>query len=501
MESKDDITTVKSEIEKIYRKTHPKIFTSQINIKGKLFEEVKHNNKAYFINKEGKYFKHIEDYYPIEGDTFHKESGVKLPSGIEEYGNLKELTTELIEFIHQYVDISPFFETISAYYILLTQIHDRFHTIPYLRVLGNFGVGKTRYLDTIGYLCYKAMITTGTTNAPGMFRFIDLWKGTLLVDESRTKYTDEDNDTTKIFNSGFEQGRSVMRIDTNKEKQDQINLFEPYSTKIIAARNRFDDKALESRFITEIMKDTSRKDIPITLNHNFFEKAGELRNKLLKFRFDYYNKEYTLSSDAINKIDIENRLKQSLSAFFILLSGTDVYDEFIRFAIKYNTDTVSEVASSYEGIVVEGIFNLLEKQIVEFRVNTVKTVKSVKVTTTLNKIEKENEKKSRLRQMLSNTICLNCFNYLNLESKEFVIKTSDLLPHIHNKGFDKASSRSIGRILTTLGFERKRIKVKGKTVQALDLKLEHLNKLFKKYIPEDMESEEPQLEVELEGEE
>ena len=481
-------------------KKPPQIFTSRIEINGKLYEQVKKDNKAYFIDKEGVYYKHQGDYFPIESDLFDK-GVVILPSGIEDYGTLNELVTELKDFIHKYCDISPFFETITAYYILLSQISDKFHTINYLRVLGDFGTGKTRYLDVAGNLCYKSLMTTGTTNAPGIFRFIEQWKGTLILDEAKTKYSDEDNDITEILNTGYEKGKYIIRVDLNQ--QDTLGAFSSFGTKILSTRQRFQSEALESRCITEIMKDTNRKDIPITLNHDFFDKINTLRNKLLKYRFDNYNKKYTLSSEQINKIDINNRLKQSLSAFFILLSETDVYDDFVEFAKKYNREIIKVSASSYEGIIVTSFFIELEKKIDEWKIKVIKVIKDINVEEGIKNIERESSTTNRLETLLLFLNNLNNLNNLNSsseKSKDFAIKTSDLLPYIHQEGSEKASAVSIGKRLTTLGFTRTRKTIKGVSIQALDLNLEHLTKIFRKYIPGDVESKsEPEEEINVDA--
>lgn len=455
-----------------------KIFLSRVVVNGELYEQVNINNIPFFIDRLGKIHENIYNYYPISGDLF-KKGVVALPSGIEEYETISKLVEELIIFIHQYSDIPTFFETISAYYILLSYISDKFHTVPYLRVIGDYGTGKTRYLDVVGNLCYKSLMTTGTTNAPGMFRFIEQWKGTLVIDEAKTNYSDEDNDVVEILNTGFEKGKYIIRVDLNQ--QDSLGAFSSYGCKIISTRRRFEDKALESRCITQPIKDTSREDIILTLDNKFFDKIKTLRNKLLKFRFDNYHREYSITSDKLKNIDIENRLKQSLSPFFILLDGTDVYDEFVTFAKKHNSEIVMENASSYEGTIVNAIYTILQP------LKELKDIKDIKVEgafcnniCSLNKFIKILERSSYLNNF-------NNFNSLNIPP--VLITTSDLLPYVQNKGFKSVNVGSLGRMLTTLGFTRTRKFINNKTIQVLDLKLDHLTKLFKKYVLPDESTE------------
>ena len=77
---------------------------------------------------------------------------VLLPSEPEEYGSEESLLREIQSFIHRYVDVSPLFEKIASYYVLFSWVYDGFNELPYLRVRGDPGSGKTRFLLTIGSL-------------------------------------------------------------------------------------------------------------------------------------------------------------------------------------------------------------------------------------------------------------------------------------------------------------------------------------------------------------
>src|SRR5262249_44995962 len=73
-----------------------------------------------------------------------KNEVVLLPSRPEEYGSHDELLVDISQFIHRYLDVSPLFERVASYYVLLTWIYDAFNELPYLRLRGDFGSGKTR---------------------------------------------------------------------------------------------------------------------------------------------------------------------------------------------------------------------------------------------------------------------------------------------------------------------------------------------------------------------
>jgi len=84
------------------------------------------------------------------------------PSTPEEYGTEDDLIKEIRTFIHRYVDVSPGFEKIASYYVLFSWVYDSFNELPYLRLRGDYGSGKTRFLLTMGSLCYKPIFVSHT---------------------------------------------------------------------------------------------------------------------------------------------------------------------------------------------------------------------------------------------------------------------------------------------------------------------------------------------------
>jgi hypothetical protein len=78
-----------------------------------------------------------------------RTGALMLPSMPEEYGSEHELIHEIQTYIHRYVDLSPGFERLASYYVLLSWVYDAFE-VPYLRVRGDYGTGKTRFLLVVG---------------------------------------------------------------------------------------------------------------------------------------------------------------------------------------------------------------------------------------------------------------------------------------------------------------------------------------------------------------
>jgi hypothetical protein len=211
---------------------------------------------------------------------------VLLPSRPEHHGDKTELLADIAAFLHRYVDLSPLFEQISAHYILLTWVHDAFNELPYLRLRGEYGTGKTRGLLAIGSLCYRPFFASGASTVSPIFHTLDRFGGTLVLDEADFRFSDATSQIVKILNNGNVKGMPVLRTMQNRDKEFNPRAFRVFGPKIVAMRASYDDPALESRFLTEEMGMRSlRKDIPISQPSTLRDEALALRNRLLHFRF------------------------------------------------------------------------------------------------------------------------------------------------------------------------------------------------------------------------
>jgi len=211
---------------------------------------------------------------------------VLLPSKPEHYGDKTELLADIAAFLHRYVDLSPLFEQIAAHYILLSWVHDAFNEMPYLRLRGEYGTGKTRGLLSIGALCYRPFFASGASTVSPVFHTLDRFGGTLILDEADFRFSDATSEIVKILNNGNVKGFPVLRTMQNRDNEFNPRAFRVFGPKIIAMRGSYDDAALESRFLTEDMgMRPLRKDIPISQPSSLKDEALALRNRLLHFRF------------------------------------------------------------------------------------------------------------------------------------------------------------------------------------------------------------------------
>ena len=431
----DSITKEKEEVMEL------SFFEDWHDGKERIYEEVIINNVPKFVylnNNQPHYIEYMTypngtKIIPVYNAAI-TEKAVLLPTGVQDYGNIQDLIKSIRKHIHKYVDLSPEFETFSSYYILMSWVCDKLNTLCYLRFLGDTGTGKSRALDTIGRLCYKPCIVSGAVTPAPIYRMIKKWGGTIILDEADFHSSDVTNEVITILNCGFERGRPVIRC--TKEDPDNLQFLPTFGPKVIATRYSFKDKALESRSLTHKMIETSRKEIPPILPPEFYEEEEKLRQMLLMFRLKHRE---SINPDLIKLIDlgdVESRIKQATSSFAVLFANIpEMLEKFKHFLKEYNQELVEERSQSFEGMIVQSIFDL---------------------------IKKASEKGEEDFFITSKDIAEFMF-------EEFKLK-------------DAPSTRTIGKHLKSLGIVSEPKKIKGKTFRMLVLNGIMLQKLYRRYV-------------------
>ncbi len=343
------------------------IFKTSIITQDALYEMVfnRITNKTYFfkIDRLGQLECLIEEveiegikYRPLPSSYNLVEKGVILfPSLATPYENEEEILKEIQTFIHKYLDISEVFEQIATYYVLFTWLFDRFNEVPYLRAIGDFGSGKSRFIQAIGILCYKPVFTGGATTPSPIFRIVNEVHGTLIIDEADFKYSDMTSEIVKILNTGYQKGMPVLR--SEGKGTFEVKAYDVFCPKIVATRETFSDKALESRFLVEEMgAGKLRADIPRTLDETFYQDAENIRNKLLMWRLKNYFEPIERREELIE--GIHPRLNQIVMPLLSIIKDSAIREHLKTFIVKYNGELVADRGLSWESDIVFAVLKL-----------------------------------------------------------------------------------------------------------------------------------------------
>ncbi len=272
---------------------------------------------------------------------------VLFPSEPEEYGSQADLMADVTAFVRRYVDVSADFERFATAYVLFTWLYDAFNELPYLRLKGNYGTGKTRFLQIVGSVCYRPIFANGASTVSPIFHMVDLFGGTLVFDEADFRFSNEKADMVKIFNNGNVRGIPVLRSQITKEREFDPRVFQVFGPKVVAMRGDYDDPALESRFITEETSQRElRDDIPINLPPTYQAEALTLRNKLLMFRFRSRNRHLPVN-ELVDRTT-EPRTNQILAPLFSIIEDEKVRTKLQKSAQQYCSAIARDTCSDFD---------------------------------------------------------------------------------------------------------------------------------------------------------
>lgn len=301
-------------------------------------------------------------FHPYPGDMgLIQKKVILFPEKPEPYQSVKILLNRVQSFIHTYLDIDATYERIASYYVLMSWLYDLFPTLPYLRALGDYGTGKTRFIQTIGAVCYRPMFTSGASTTSPIFRIIDMFKGTLIMDEADLSDSSEQSEVIKIFNVGYYDGGVVLR--SEKDPASKYDDYWPsakdvYGPKILATRRKFEDRATESRCLTKRMT-TARPDprIPHTIGIEFWAEAVALRNQLLMYRLENHRPIELPASLADESV--EPRLNQITMALKAIARGEpEMLNEITMFMRHSNEQMIQDRNMTVEAIVLQAMVNM-----------------------------------------------------------------------------------------------------------------------------------------------
>ncbi len=288
-----------------------------------------------------------------------KNGVVLVPSEATPYESEQALIAEIREFIHSYVDVSPLFEEIASYYALFTWVHDAFNELPYLRLRGDTGTGKTRFLLTAGALCYKPIYASGASTVSPLFRILDSVRGTLIIDEGDFRFSDEKAEIVKILNNGNARGFPVLRSESVNGREYSPRAYAVFGPKLVSTRGFFQDRALESRCITEETgSQRLRDDIPLNLTAEYQHAALAIRNKLLMFRFRNFGKR-SVDPSLVDRT-IEPRLSQIFVPLMSVIEDAEARQALRQVAREYHKELVADRGMDLEAQVLEVIQDLRE---------------------------------------------------------------------------------------------------------------------------------------------
>jgi hypothetical protein len=227
---------------------------------------------------------------------------------------------------------------------------------PILAIRGPSGSGKNRLANLLRLISYKPYFDMSKTKIPSLYRPLDVWKGTLVMDEADFDKTTETSDVIHYLNCRA-QGTPISRQNPESPKTGQA--FDDFGITILTQRRPFDDNATEGRTIPFFCEKTDEK-MPTVEIDDTIKKGLALQNKLLYLRLRYWD-EFEIDKAAWIEDISDYRLNSALLPLLAIGKFEPRVLEIITNVVKKLEEKRKRLkANSPDGMIVNYIWEKIE---------------------------------------------------------------------------------------------------------------------------------------------
>jgi len=197
-----------------------------------------------------------------------------------------ELLDEISEIINRHMILPKGTLTSIVLWIAGTYVFDAFNVYPKLGVISpEKRCGKSTLLDILGAFSCKSLISSNITPS-AIFRAVDLWQPTLIIDEADTFIAGRNDDLIGIINSGHtKRTASVIRTVGEDYTPKKFSTWAPMAfASIKGLPGTIMDRSIVIQLRRRTIAETVAR-IPV----DFWEDSELIRQKLVRWGLDNFN--------------------------------------------------------------------------------------------------------------------------------------------------------------------------------------------------------------------
>jgi hypothetical protein len=224
---------------------------------------------------------------------------------------------------------------------------------PLIPIRGPSKSGKNRLAFVLRLLSYRPYFEMSTYRIPSLYRPLDLWQGTLVLDEADFNNTNEKSELVHFLNCRAT-GSPLSR--QNPKNPRITDVFTNFGLTILTQRRLFDDNATENRSLPYYSEQTDQK-IPTVETDTMLKEGLELQNMLLYLRLKYF-KEVKIDKTAWLQEISDPRLVAALLPLLALAKLEPSLMETVKETVKgMERLKVEQTANSEDGIVINTLWD------------------------------------------------------------------------------------------------------------------------------------------------
>lgn len=288
-------------------------------------------------------------YVPYDKGLLYLDTYTPTPT---DYEAEEKLWDEVRSYIWEHFDyIDEAIYDILTAWVHATYLMEHWTAVVYLAFLGPSGSGKSRAQEILTVLSYRGLHVTDFKTA-GLFRTIEMWRPTLLFDETENMTSEQNQALISMINSGQRRASKAIRCVPGEQQGDFIPM--PF--------NLFGFKSLAgTRSWVTTMR---RRSIILHCSENFrdvkekvdLEWAERLRAKLLMYRIKHIDNR--LPNVSRKELGLNNAIFELFEPLLIVAPNKELKEKLGVFARKEQLDRKEDRASTDIAFIFEAIMEI-----------------------------------------------------------------------------------------------------------------------------------------------
>jgi hypothetical protein len=224
---------------------------------------------------------------------------------------------------------------------------------PIIPIRGPSQAGKNRLAFVLRMASYRPYFEMSTYRIPSLYRPLDVWKGSLILDEADFAQTTEKSEVIHFLNCRAT-GTPISRQDPKNPAKTDV--FTNFGITTVTQRREFEDNATESRCIP-FYSEATDKQLPTVETDEMIREGLLIQNMMLWLRTQYFESFHIDKTEWVNDIS-DPRLVASLLPLLALAK----YEPNIKSTISETVKAVQRMkieakAGSEDGMVINALWD------------------------------------------------------------------------------------------------------------------------------------------------
>ncbi len=225
---------------------------------------------------------------------------------------------------------------------------------PIIPIRGPSQSGKNRLAFVLRLLSYRPYFQMSTYRVPSIYRPLDVWQGSLVLDEADFANTNEKSELIHFLNCRAT-GTPISRQDSLNPKQTHV--FANFGQTILTQRRAFDDNATESRCLP-FYSEVTDKRLPTVETDEMLREGLEIQNQLFYLRLEHYRDVRIDKTAWLHGVSDPRLVASILPLLALSRFAPSIRDTIMQTVGALERLKVEQKANSEDGVLVNTLWEL-----------------------------------------------------------------------------------------------------------------------------------------------